>query len=418
MPAERRTIVASSSLLVVAEPEGHAEAVAKRRREEACPRRRADERERRKVERQRPRARALADDDVEPEVLERRVEDLLDRAVHAMDLVDEEDVLRVEAREDRRHVALPLERGPGDRADADVELLADDRRERRLPEAGWPDEQDVVERLAARLRRLQRDVELLLRALLADEVVESPRPQRLLDLLVALAEHRRQELARHAALLSASRTRSSAGRSGSTAASACSASTSEYPSSTSASRATSSRGAPPAVDGYRLRDRALELEDDALGRLLADSGDRLEARRVVQGDRPLELFRRRARDDGERHLRPDAADAEELHEERALGRVREAVELQRVLADVQVRLDRHLGSAVGAPQDARRRADEIPDAPDVEDEPVDGSAGGYAAKPRDHRAPPERAASRARGRSRRRTRPPRATSAARRRARG
>ncbi len=220
---DRRELV----LLVVAEPERHAEAVAERRREQSRARRRADERERRKVERQRPRARTLADDDVEPEVLERRIEDLLDRAVHPMDLVDEEDVLLVEAREDRRHVAFALERRPRDRADADVELLADDRRQRRLPEPGWPDEEDVVERLAASLGRLQRDVELLLRALLTDEVVESARPQRLLDLLVAVAQHRREELATHAALLSASRTRSSAGRSGSTPASACSASTSE-----------------------------------------------------------------------------------------------------------------------------------------------------------------------------------------------
>ena len=220
---DRRELV----LLVVAEPERHAEAVAQRRREEPGARRRADERERRQVERQRPRARALADDDVEPEVLERRIEDLLDRAVHAVDLVDEEDVLRVEPREDRRHVALPLERRAGDRADADAELLADDRRERRLPEPRRPDEEDVVERLAARLRRLQRDVELLLGPLLSDEVVESPRTQRLLDLLVAFTQRRREELARHAALLSASRTRSSAGRSGSTPASACSASTSE-----------------------------------------------------------------------------------------------------------------------------------------------------------------------------------------------
>ena len=194
--------------------------------EEPGARGRADERERREVERQRPRTRALADDDVETEVLERRIEDLLDGAVHAVDLVDEEDVLRVEPGQDRRHVALPLERRAGDRADPDAELLANDRRERRLAEPGRPDEENVVERLVARLRRLQRDVELLLDPLLPDEVVESPWTQRLLDLFVAFTQHRREELAHQAALLSASRTRSSAGRSGSTAASACSASTS------------------------------------------------------------------------------------------------------------------------------------------------------------------------------------------------
>src|SRR6186997_164092 len=87
-------------LLVVAEPERHAEAVAKRCRQEARSRRRADEGELRQVQGERPRPRTLADDDVEAEVLERRVQDLLDRSVHAVDLVDEEDVLDVEAGQD------------------------------------------------------------------------------------------------------------------------------------------------------------------------------------------------------------------------------------------------------------------------------------------------------------------------------
>ena len=212
--------------VVVAEPERHPEAVAQRRRQQAGPRRRAHERELRQVERQRPRRGSLADDDVEPEVLERRVEDLLDRAVDPVDLVDEEDVLQLEAGEDRGHVALPLQRRAGDRADADAELLADDLRERRLAEPGRADEQDVVERLAARLRRRERDRELLLDALLADELVQPARPERALELLLLRAEDFRRDSA-HAACLSASRTRSSAGRSGSTEASACSASSTE-----------------------------------------------------------------------------------------------------------------------------------------------------------------------------------------------
>ncbi len=187
MPAERRTIVASSSCVVVTEPERHPEAVAERRRQETRSRRRTDEGERRKVEGQRACAGSLTDHDVEAEVLERRIEDLLDGSVDPMDLVDEENVLGVEAREDGRHVALALERWPRHRADPDVELLADDRRERRLPEAGRPDEQDVIERLAAALRCLESDLELLLRAVLPDEVVQSPRAEGLLDFLLALA---------------------------------------------------------------------------------------------------------------------------------------------------------------------------------------------------------------------------------------
>ena len=84
----------------------------------------------------------------------------------------------------------------------------------------------MVERLAARLRRLERDAELLLDPLLADEVVEPPRAQRPLGLVLLGPERRREELAHAAAPRSASLTRSSGGRSGSISASARSASTS------------------------------------------------------------------------------------------------------------------------------------------------------------------------------------------------
>ena len=127
---------------------------------------------------------ALADDDVEPEVLERRVEDLLDRAVQPVDLVDEQDVARLEAGEDRGDVALPLERGPGDACGCRRRAPRGRCARGRLAEPGRADEQHVVERLAARLRRVERDRELLLDPLLADEVVEPARPQRALELVL------------------------------------------------------------------------------------------------------------------------------------------------------------------------------------------------------------------------------------------
>src|SRR5689334_6277269 len=99
-----------------------------------------------------------------------------------MDLVDEEDVARFERGEDRGDVLL-LDGGAGDRAQADAELLADDVGERRLAEARRPCKQHVVERFAAPLRRGERDLELFLDALLADELVEAPRAERALDVL-------------------------------------------------------------------------------------------------------------------------------------------------------------------------------------------------------------------------------------------
>jgi hypothetical protein len=48
---------------------------------------------------------------------------------------------------------------------------------------------------------------------------------------------------------------------------------------------------------------------------------------------------------------------------------------------VKVGLDGHLGSAVGAAEDARGGADEVPDSADVDDETVERASGGRSAKP-------------------------------------
>ena len=112
--------------LVVVEAGDEPEAVAQRVGDHAAARRRADEREAGQVEADRLRRRALAEHDVEREVLHRRVEHLLDGAGQPVDLVDEEDVAVVEVREDRGDVPGALERGPARDPQADVELGGDD----------------------------------------------------------------------------------------------------------------------------------------------------------------------------------------------------------------------------------------------------------------------------------------------------
>ena len=56
--------------------------------------------------------RTAAEHDVEHEVLERRVQDLLDRPRHAVDLVDEENIAVLEVREDRGQIARAVEGRP------------------------------------------------------------------------------------------------------------------------------------------------------------------------------------------------------------------------------------------------------------------------------------------------------------------
>ena len=86
----------------------------------------------------------------------------------------------------------------------------------------------MLECLAAAARGFERNRELLAHAILADELVERPRAEREVELLVALGlEHGRDEPRRgHAACLSAIRTRSSGGSAASISASTDSASTS------------------------------------------------------------------------------------------------------------------------------------------------------------------------------------------------
>ena len=160
------------------EPDRNAEAVAQRRRQQAGAGRRADQGESGEVDLDRARRRSGADDQVELEILHRRIENFLDRRVEAMDLVDEQHVARLEIGELRGEVAGLGDHRAGGGAEVDAELARDDLRQRRLAEARRADEQHMVERLAARLRRFDEHLEIGARRLLAGEVGERLRAQR------------------------------------------------------------------------------------------------------------------------------------------------------------------------------------------------------------------------------------------------
>ena len=90
-----------------------AEAVAQRRGQQAGAGGRADQGERRQVDPHRARRRPLADHQVELELLQRRIEDLLDRGRQAVDLVDEQDVARLQVGQQRGEVAGARDHRPG-----------------------------------------------------------------------------------------------------------------------------------------------------------------------------------------------------------------------------------------------------------------------------------------------------------------
>jgi hypothetical protein len=151
--AERRTMSASSSGGVELQPGDDAEAVAQRIGQHAGARGGADQREGRQVELDRARRRAFADHDVDLEVLQRRVEDFLDHRAQAVDLVDEQHVVRFEVGQQRGQVAGALQHRAGGLAQIDAHLGGDDVRQGGLAQARRAEQQHVVERLAALARR-------------------------------------------------------------------------------------------------------------------------------------------------------------------------------------------------------------------------------------------------------------------------
>ena len=164
---------------VVVEPGDEAEAVAQRAGDRAGAGGGAHQREAGQVEADRPGRGALAQHDVELEVLHRRVEDLLDRAGQAVDLVDEQHVALVELGEDGGQVAGPLERRARGDLQVGAQLGGDDAGQRRLAQAGrarrtaggraaWPRRRAASSTIA----------EVLLELGLAHEVGQPPGPQR------------------------------------------------------------------------------------------------------------------------------------------------------------------------------------------------------------------------------------------------
>ena len=160
------------------EPLHDAEPVAQRRSQKPGTRRRADQRERRQVELDRARGRALADHDVELKVLHRRIEDFLDDRAQTMDLIDEQHVARLQIGQQCREIAGALQHGTGGLPQIDAQLVRDDVRQRRLAEARRPENQHVIQRFAAVARRSDEDLHLRLDGALPDVVGQHPRPDR------------------------------------------------------------------------------------------------------------------------------------------------------------------------------------------------------------------------------------------------
>src|SRR6266545_5817752 len=402
--------------LVVAEPLLDREAVPERRREEARARRRAHEGEPLELHLHRLRPDAGAEDDVEAEVLHRRVERLLHRRGEPVDLVDEEDVARGERGEEAGEVALLHEGGAARHVHRDAQVAGEDVRERGLAEAGRPGEEDVVERVAPRLRRRRVDLEVPDDLLLPDVLLEGRWAERLLEPLLAFVGAGRdvaQGLHAHGG--------GTVSRGGDAPVSAGSpAHQLQRVAEQLVDLLAFGRVAEPVHRAVRLRrlvaepeqrvaellERArprrrprrtrgageqrellLQLDHEPLRGLLPDAGDLRQPRHVRLRDRLREVLRLDPREDVLRRPRPDPLHVDERSEDRLLVLRREPVQLDRVLPHVRERAEgrrlavrRELGERHG------REVDEVADAAHVEDGVVGALLGHLPGEAGDHGA--------------------------------
>jgi hypothetical protein len=120
---------------------------------------------------------SLADDDVELVVFKRRVEELFERGLKAMDLVDEQDLAVAQIREDGGEVSFDLERRTGGLLEGDGKFVGDDVGEGSFAQAGRAVQEDVVESFSAGTSGLDGDVKVLFHLGLADEFDEPLRAE-------------------------------------------------------------------------------------------------------------------------------------------------------------------------------------------------------------------------------------------------
>jgi hypothetical protein len=157
---------------VIGEPLHQAEARAHRRRQQSEPGGGADQREALERHGNGLGVRPVGDADVHAVVFHRRIEELLEHRAQPVHLVDEQDVARLERRQQADEIARALEHRARRRPDVDPQLFRHEQGEGGLAEPRWPEEQRMVERLTPLLGRVDRDLQGFLYLGLADELVE------------------------------------------------------------------------------------------------------------------------------------------------------------------------------------------------------------------------------------------------------
>ena len=128
--------------------------------------------------------RTFADHDIERKVLHRGIQDLLDRTVETVDLVDKQHITRLQVGKDSCQVTGTRDGRTARRLNLGAQLVGDNRSQRGLTQARRTREDHVVERLATALRRFDQHAQTLLDVLLTAVVIQALRAQGAVDIEV------------------------------------------------------------------------------------------------------------------------------------------------------------------------------------------------------------------------------------------
>ena len=134
--------------------------------------------ERRQIELDRARARALADHQIELRVFHGRIQHFLDHGTQAVNLIDEQHVPRFEIGQQRCQITGPFEHRTGGLAQIHTQFVGNDVRQRGLAEAGRPKYQYMIQGLAPLARGLYENIHLRLDVRLPDVVGQRLRAHR------------------------------------------------------------------------------------------------------------------------------------------------------------------------------------------------------------------------------------------------
>ena len=147
------------------------------RGKQSCPCRSADEGEGFHVHGMRSRCRALSNDDVQLVILQRGVKDLLQRRLQPVNFINKQDLLVADVGQDGREIALDLQRWARSLLERRRQFVGDDGCKSSFAQSGWTIKQNMVERLAARARCLNRHCQIFFDFWLSNELRESLWPQ-------------------------------------------------------------------------------------------------------------------------------------------------------------------------------------------------------------------------------------------------